>query len=81
MCFYVHPAAKRDGVASALLDAALASAAAHRAPILEGYPVREGHMNIDAYTGYVPMFLKAGFEVVREAGRRTILRRHLSGKS
>jgi len=34
-------------------------------------------MNIDAYTGYLPMFLHAGFEVVRAAGRRTIVRRGL----
>jgi GNAT superfamily N-acetyltransferase len=77
VCFYVHPSAKRKGVASALLDAAIARATAHGAPILEGYPVREGHMNIDAYTGYLPMFLDAGFEVARAAGRRTIVRRTL----
>ena len=45
--------------------------------MLEGYAVREGHMNIDSYTGYLPMFLEAGFEVVRAAGRRTIVRRRL----
>ena len=77
VCFYVHPSAKRDGVARALLEAAIERAAAHGAPLLEGYPVREGHMNIDAYTGYLPMFLDAGFEAVREAGRRTFVRRRL----
>ena len=77
VCFYVHPSAKRSGVASALLDAAVDRATAARAPILEGYAVREGHMNIDAYTGYLPMFLAAGFEVLRPAGRRTIVRRML----
>ncbi|MEX2614283.1 MAG: GNAT family N-acetyltransferase [Gaiellaceae bacterium] len=77
VCFYVHPSAKRNGVASALLDAAIARATANGAPILEGYAVREGHMNIDAYTGYLPMFLEAGFKVVRDAGRRTIVRRSL----
>ncbi len=35
-------------------------------------------MNIDAYTGYLPMYLAAGFEEVRDAGRRTIVRRKLS---
>lgn len=77
VCFFVHPSAKRTGVASALLDAALARATAEGAPVLEGYAVREGHMNIDAYTGYLPMFLHAGFDVVRAAGRRTIVRRAL----
>jgi GNAT superfamily N-acetyltransferase len=78
VCFYVHPAAKRKGVASALLDTAVAVATDEGAPILEGYAVSEGHMNIDAYTGYLPMFVAAGFEPVRPAGRRTIVRRTLN---
>jgi hypothetical protein len=35
-------------------------------------------MNIDAYTGDLPMFLEAGFEPVRAAGRRTIVRLELT---
>lgn len=77
VCFYVHPSAKGSGVASALLDAAIARAAGHGVGILEGYPVRDGHMNIDSYTGYLPMFLEAGFEVMRDAGRRILVRRSL----
>jgi len=77
VCFYVHPSAKRSGVAAALLAAAVDRATEASAPILEGYAVRDGHMNIDAYTGYLPMFLEAGFDVVRPAGRRTIVRRTL----
>jgi len=34
-------------------------------------------MNLDAYTGYLPMFLAAGFEAVGDGGRRTIVRRRL----
>lgn len=77
VCFFVDPAAKRSGVASALLDAAIARAAENGAAVLEGYPVAPRHPNIDAYTGYLPMFLAGGFEVVRDAGRRTIVRRRL----
>ncbi len=77
VCFYVHPSAKRTGIAAALLEAASERATARGSRLLEGYPVAEGHMNIDAYTGYLPMFLKAGFEPVRAAGRRTIVRRRL----
>ena len=77
VCFYVHPTAKRQGVASALLDGALDLARARRFRLVEAYPVREGHMNIDAYTGYLPMFLGAGFEEVRDAGRRIVVRRRV----
>jgi GNAT superfamily N-acetyltransferase len=77
VCFFVHPGAKRQGVASALLDAASERARAHGATVLEGYPVAPGHMNIDAYTGYLPMFVAAGFESVRDAGRRTVVRLRL----
>jgi GNAT superfamily N-acetyltransferase len=78
VCFYVHPAAKRKGIATALLAAAREQAAARGAPVLEGYAVRPGHANIDAYTGYRPMFEAAGFVPVREAGRRTVMRLRLS---
>ena len=77
VCFYVDPTAKRRGVASTLLDTVLERAREGGVEIVEGYPVREGHMNIDAYTGYLPMFLDAGFEVVRDAGRRLLVRRRL----
>jgi len=78
LCFYVHATAKRQGVASALLDSAVDLARARGAAFVEGYPVREGHMNIDAYTGYLSMFLQAGFEEAREAGRRIVVRKPLS---
>lgn len=78
VCFYVHPSAKRQGVASALLEAAAAHAARRGAPALEAYAARSGDVNIDAYTGYLPMFVVAGFEPVAHGGRRTIVRRRLS---
>ena len=77
VCFYVHPSAKRRGVASALLEAAARHAAVHGATLLEAYPVRANHPNIDAHTGYRPMFDAAGFEEVGAGGRRTIVRRRL----
>jgi GNAT superfamily N-acetyltransferase len=77
VCFYVHPTAKRQGVASALLDSAVDLARVRGVAFVEAYPVRQGHMNIDAYTGYLPMFLEAGFEEVRDAGRRIVVRRRL----
>jgi GNAT superfamily N-acetyltransferase len=77
VCFSVHISARGKHVATALLESAIAHAAARGARILEAYPVREGHHVIDSFTGYIPMFLAAGFEPVRDAGRRTIVRRRL----
>jgi GNAT superfamily N-acetyltransferase len=74
VCFVVHPTVRRAGVASSLLDAAVQHAASRGARLLEAYPVHEGHHVIDSFTGYLPMFLAAGFEPVRDAGRRTIVR-------
>jgi len=77
VCFYVHSSAKRMGVATALLEHAIEHAAAKSARIVEGYAVPSGHMNVDAYTGYLPMYLAAGFEPKRAGSRRTVVRRQL----
>ena len=65
-CFVVARTARRSGVASALLDAAVAYAAEHGAAILEGYPVDTRGTRISSasvYTGTAGMFRRAGFEV------------------
>ena len=78
VCFAADPAWRRRGVAGALLEAALSHAAKRGARLLEAYPVQAGHHVIDSFTGYLPMFLAACFEPVKDAGRRTIVRRRLS---
>jgi GNAT superfamily N-acetyltransferase len=77
VCFYVTPLAKRAGVARKLLTAAEAFAAKGGANIVEGYPVGLKQINIDAYTGYLTMFTAAGYDKVRKAGRRTIVRKSI----
>jgi GNAT superfamily N-acetyltransferase len=77
VCFYVDPRAKRAGVARTLLAAAERHAAVHGAQIVEGYPVGPKHVNIDAYTGYLPMFMEAGYRKIRTAGRRTLVRKRV----
>jgi GNAT superfamily N-acetyltransferase len=78
VCFYLHPTARRSGVTTALLDGAIEYARSRGATVVEAYPVRSGHMSLDAYTGYLPMYLAAGFEVVRDAGRRIIVRKRVA---
>lgn len=77
VCFYVHPAAKRQGVARALLAGAETLAARHGARLVEAYPVGPKQINLDAYTGYAPMYTAAGYAEVRKSGRRTIVRKEV----
>jgi GNAT superfamily N-acetyltransferase len=75
VCFYIHGDYKRQGLGSALLDGAVAYARARGATMIEGYPVKPGH--VDPFTGFESMFLEAGFRLVREGkGKgRSIMRR------
>jgi GNAT superfamily N-acetyltransferase len=67
------------GVATALLDAAIAYARDHGATLLESYPVdtSEGRVSAAiAYKGTIRMFERAGFSVAarRQANRTTRVR-------
>jgi GNAT superfamily N-acetyltransferase len=84
VCFVVAKHARGQGVARALLDAAIVYAAEHGATLLEAYPAETGGGRVSAaqaFKGTVPMFAAAGFEVVerRRANRasapRPIVRR------
>jgi GNAT superfamily N-acetyltransferase len=66
-CLYVHRRHRGQGVAVALLEAAVSYAAEYGASAVEGYP-RDGTAVVSpaaAYFGTVPLFRKAGFELVR----------------
>ncbi len=86
VCFVVARNARGQGVARALLDAAMAYAADHGADLLEAYPVDTAGARIasaNVYKGTLSMFERAGFEVVerRQANRaspvRPIVRRQM----
>ncbi len=67
VCFVVAKSARGEGIALALLDAAIAYAREHGATLLEAYPVDTGGTRIHsayAYRGTLSMFERAGFEVV-----------------
>jgi GNAT superfamily N-acetyltransferase len=72
VCFAVSKSARGEGVAVKLLDAASAWAGGHGAKILEAYPVETEPgtaINPDsAYMGTLPMFERAGFQVVSPTG-------------
>ena len=90
VCFVVGRRARGQGVANALLDAAVDYAREHGARTLEAYPVEvppgERIHAGEAYKGTLPMFERAGFKVVerrqwnpstpvRPIVRRTLRRR------
>jgi len=86
VCFVVARRSRGQGVAGALLDAAIGYARQHGATTLEAYPVdtTDGRVSAaTAFKGTLAMFERAGFEVVerRQANRtstpRPIVRRAL----
>jgi GNAT superfamily N-acetyltransferase len=67
VCFVVARAARGEGVARALLGAAVDYARDHGATLVEAYPIETDGRRVpaaDAYKGTVGMFERAGFEVV-----------------
>ena len=67
VCFVVSRKARKQGVAHALLEAAMDYAREHGATLLEAYPVETEGQRVPAahaYKGTMGMFERAGFEVV-----------------
>ncbi len=86
VCFVVGRRARRQGVAAAMLEAAVGYAAEHGATLVEAYPADTSAGRIpsaNAYHGTLSMFKKAGFaEVARRRANkaspeRPIVRREL----
>ncbi|HYU57703.1 MAG TPA: GNAT family N-acetyltransferase [Actinomycetota bacterium] len=81
VCFFIGRAHRASGVGTALLEAAVRHAADRGATEVEAYPVDPAarvYSNADAYTGLLPMFLRAGFrEVERRSAARPIVRKRI----
>lgn len=81
VCLFVDKDYRRQGVATALLDAAAKFAKKHGANIVEGYPVipRKGEMpDVFAFTGLLSAFEQAGYKIVKEtSASRAIVRKAL----
>lgn len=67
ICLFVSKQARKQGVASGLLNAAVKYATANGAQAIEAYPVNSHGKSLgakEAFPGIVPMFLKAGFKEI-----------------
>jgi len=83
-CFFVRAGHRRQGVASALIAAAVSAVQRRRGAVIEAYPVRPGKFGKSipaafAHTGTIAMFEAAGFlpEGQRDRGKQ---RMRLKGK-
>ena len=72
VCFTIDKEARGRGVATALLDAAVAHAFAHGATSVEAYPHKGDPCD---YMGSTELYRRAGFAHVRDANKRDIVRR------
>jgi len=80
VCFVVHPQWRRRGVARALLRAACESLARRGFALVEAYPFKKGASEkpADHFHGPLPLFMQAGFGIVREEPRLTVVRKTLA---
>ena len=74
-CFYLHPQHRSSGVAHALLAAAIATATAHHATAVEGWPAVIPGLRWDAFRGRPELFAEAGFTPVTRLGPQRVLLR------
>jgi ribosomal protein S18 acetylase RimI-like enzyme len=79
VCFVVAPDSRRQGIATALLDAAVEHLRERGMRLVEAYPLisEAGATPQALYVGPKAMYLRAGFEVVREIANFTLVQRTL----
>jgi GNAT superfamily N-acetyltransferase len=75
-CFVISPPYRRHGIAELLLEAACERLKARGCRAVEAYPRKESD-DATSYRGPLGMFLGAGFEPYRVAGRTQIVRKSL----
>ncbi|HET6310120.1 MAG TPA: GNAT family N-acetyltransferase [Candidatus Nitrosotalea sp.] len=76
-CFVIAAPYRGHGVASRLLDAALDRLRKRGLSAVEGYPAKKQDSAQGNYRGPLSMYLRAGFEVVRETGDHAFVRKLL----
>ena len=79
VCFVVDPSRRRRGIAGALLRGALESLAARGFKLVDAFPFRSGDSQLptDHFHGPLSLFLDAGFSVLGQNKRLTVVRKLL----
>jgi ribosomal protein S18 acetylase RimI-like enzyme len=79
VCFVVAPDSRRQGIATALLDAALEHLRGRGMHAVEAYPLTSEDVATPQalYVGPRAMYVRAGFTVVREIANFTLVQRTL----
>ena len=77
VCFVIAPSWRRRGVASALLDGALADLAARGVSVVDAFPFKSGDSDdpTDHYHGPMPLFESRGFERIGENDDVVVMRK------
>jgi len=79
-CFFIPREHRGQGIATALLDAAVRFAGARGARIVEGYPIdrtASAHTSSSLFVGSLSTFHAAGFAEVARTGDRPLVRKEL----
>lgn len=80
LCFVIDPSRRRRGIARALLRGALESLAARGFKLVDAFPFKSGDSQLaaDHYHGPLSLFLDAGFGILGEDNRLTVVRKLLT---
>jgi len=74
-CFFISRPDRGQGIATALLEAAVEFSRQHRARSLDGYPlINTAHGAASLYVGTLSMFQAAGFKEIARNGDRPLMR-------
>jgi GNAT superfamily N-acetyltransferase len=78
-CFFIPREFRGQGVARALLKAAVSACRKHGAKVVEGYPVTSQMAAAFSWTGPLKIFEEAGFDVVQATSKaKPLVRRSLA---
>ena len=77
VCYVIAPRYRGQGIARRLLDGAVEATRQRGFKWLEAFPPKQAPTAAASYHGKLSMYLDAGFEQVREAGRYVVVRKAL----